>query len=45
MIRLLSAYSDAPPHFLCDLIVREVNAFQGGEAADDLTLLMLRRVR
>ena len=43
--RLLSAYSDAPPHFLCDLIVREVNAFQGGDPADDLTLLMLRRLR
>ena len=42
--RLLSGYSDAPPHFLCDLIVREVNAFQGGERADDLTLLMLRRL-
>ena len=42
--RLLSGYSDAPPHFLCDLIVREVNAFQGGDPADDLTLLMLRRV-
>jgi len=43
--RLLSAYADAPPSFLCDLIVREVNGFQGGERADDLTLLMLRRLR
>ncbi len=42
--RLLLAYADAPPHFLCDLIVREVNAFQGGERTDDLTLLMLRRL-
>ena len=43
--RLLSAYSDAPPHFLGGLIERSVNAFQGGEAADDLTLLMLRRLK
>lgn len=43
--RLLSAYSDAPPNFLCDLIVREANAFQGGERTDDLTLLLLRRLR
>ena len=42
--RLLSGYSDAPPHFLCDLIVCEVNAFQGDDPADDLTLLVLRRV-
>ena len=38
-----SAYVDAPPRFLCELIEREVNAFQGGERSDDLTLLMLRR--
>ena len=43
--RLLSAYADAPPHFLCDLINREVIAFRGGEHSDDLTLLMLRRLR
>jgi sigma-B regulation protein RsbU (phosphoserine phosphatase) len=41
--RLLTAYVDAPPRFLCELIEREVNAFQGGERSDDLTLLMLRR--
>ena len=41
--RVLTGYADAPPHFLCELIVREVNAFQGGERSDDLTLLMLRR--
>ncbi len=44
MCRLLSAYSDAPPRFLCDLIVREANAFQSGERGDDITLLMLRRL-
>ena len=41
--RLLTAYADAPPRFLCELIEREVNAFQGGERSGDLTLLMLRR--
>ena len=43
IIRLLSAYSDAPPSFLCELVMREVNAYQSGNPADDLTLLLLRR--
>lgn len=42
--RLLGAYADAPPRFLCDLVVREVNSHQEGERTDDLTLLMLRRL-
>ena len=40
---LLTAYSDAPVHFLLDLLSREIRRFQASDPADDLTLLMLRR--
>ena len=41
--RLLSAYANAPVHFLLDLLVREVTTFQASDPADDLTVVLVRR--
>lgn len=40
---MLIAHSGDTPKGLCDHIVAEVGAFQAGDPADDITLLVLRR--
>ena len=40
---LLAANAGVPPEKLCNLVVNEVTAFQEGNLADDMTLLILKR--